>query len=328
MLKLKIWYFYRNTGIMGIKKKQSELHPCNKHNKGYDFKELCEAFPPLKVFVFVNAYGTETIDFANQKAVKKLNTALLFKYYKLKFWEFPADNLCPPIPGRVDYIHYLADLLKESGISENANVLDIGTGANCIYPLLGNAEYGWKFIGTDIDAKSLEVAKLIIKENELEQSIKLLKQAHSTQVLKGILTDTDKFSAAMCNPPFYGSQEEAMMANTRKLTGLGNENDSNLRNFGGKQQELWYNGGEKAFLHTYLYESSMFKTQCFWYSSLVSKKENVAGMCDSLKKLKAMDIKIIPMHQGNKITRIVAWTFLTEQEQEDWNIQENKIEIS
>ena len=303
---------------MGTNKKPSELHPNNKHNKGYDFKELCEAFSPLKAFVFVNAYGTETIDFANQKAVKSLNTALLFKDYKVKFWEFPDDNLCPPIPGRVDYIHYLADLLKASGISENAKVLDLGTGANCIYPLLGNAEYGWQFTGTDIDSKSLGFAELIVKKNGLEQSIKLLKQSHSSQVLKGILTESDKFSAAMCNPPFYGSQEEAMMANTRKLTGLGNENDLNLRNFGGKQQELWYKGGEKAFLHTYLYESSMFKTQCFWYSTLVSKKENVEGMCDSLNKLKATDIKIIPMHQGNKITRIVAWTFLTEEEQKDW----------
>jgi len=303
---------------MGTNKKPSELHPINKHNKGYNFAELCEAFPPLKAFVFVNAYGTETIDFANQKAVKSLNTALLFKDYKVKFWEFPDDNLCPPIPGRVDYIHYLADLLTASGICENSKVLDIGTGANCIYPLLGNAVYGWQFTGTDIDSKSLEYAQTIVKNNGLDQSIKLLKQSHSTQVLKGILHEDDKFSAAMCNPPFYGSQEEAMMANTRKLTGLGNENDSYLRNFGGKQQELWYKGGEKAFLHTYLYESSMFKTQCFWYSTLVSKKENVEGMVDSLNKLKATDIKIIPMHQGNKITRIVAWSFLTDEEQKDW----------
>ena len=304
---------------MGTNKKPSELHPNNKHSRGYDFTELCLAFPPLKAFVFVNTYGTETIDFANQKAVKSLNTALLFKDYKVKFWEFPDDNLCPPIPGRVDYIHYLNDLLKASGISENAKVLDIGTGANCIYPLLGNTAYGWQFVGTDIDAKSLEYAQLIVERNGLDQSIKLLKQAHSTQVLKGIIAETDKFSAVMCNPPFYGSQEEAMQANTRKLTGLGNENDSNLRNFGGKQQELWYKGGEKAFLHTYLYESSMFKTQCFWYSSLVSKKENVEGMVDSLNKLKATDIKIIPMHQGNKITRIVAWTFLNDEEQKGWN---------
>jgi 23S rRNA (adenine1618-N6)-methyltransferase len=307
---------------MGTNKKPSELHPSNKHNKGYDFAELCEVYQPLKAFVFVNVYGTETIDFANQKAVKSLNSALLFTYYNVKFWEFPDDNLCPPIPGRVDYIHYLADLLKASGIMENAKVLDIGTGANCIYPLLGNAAYGWQFKGTDIDSKSLGFAQLIVKKNNLGQFIKLIKQAHSTQVLKGILDETDKFSASMCNPPFYGSQEEAMMANTRKLTGLENENDANIRNFGGKQQELWYKGGEKAFLHTYLYESSMFKTQCFWFSSLVSKKENVKSMCDSLKKLKATDIKIIPMHQGNKITRIVAWTFLTEQEQKDWKSEE------
>ena len=134
-------------------KRQSKgnLHPKNKHKDGYNFSELCEAYPDLKEFVFVNQYGTETIDFANPKAVKAINTALLFNNYKLTFWDFPDDNLCPPIPGRVDYVHYLADLMNNSEITNNISVLDIGTGANCIYPLLGNAEYNWSFVGTDID---------------------------------------------------------------------------------------------------------------------------------------------------------------------------------
>ena len=141
----------------------------------------------------------------------------------------------------------------------------------------------------------------------------------STQILKVILSENDKFSASMCNPPFYKSQQEAMEANARKLEGLGNRNDSKTRNFSGKQQELWYKGGEKAFVHTYLYESSMFKTQCFWYTTLVSKKENVESMYASLKKLGATKIKTIPMHQGNKVTRVVAWTFLSDEEQKGWN---------
>jgi len=301
------------------KKAGSKLHPKNKHRKGYNFSELCEANPVLKKFVFVNNYGTETIDFANPKAVKAINTALLFKYYNLSFWNFPDDNLCPPIPGRVDYIHYLADLLNASGIKEHAKILDIGTGANCIYPLLGNAVYNWQFVGTDIDKKSLDRAQNILKKNHLTKSVQLKQQLDSTQILKGILNNTDKFSASMCNPPFYKSQEEAMQANARKIEGLGTRKDMETRNFSGKQQELWYKGGEKAFVHTYLYESSMFKTQCFWYTTLVSKKENVQTMYDSLNKLGATEVKTIPMHQGNKVSRIVVWTFLTKEEQKDWN---------
>lgn len=295
-----------------------KLHPNNLHQKGYQFLELCEVYPQLQEFVFVNNYGTSTIDFANSKAVKAINTALLFKYYNITFWDFPDDNLCPPIPGRVDYIHYLADLLKSSGIHENAKIIDVGVGANCIYPLLGNAVYGWHFLGTDIDKKSLDRAKKILKKNKLTECILLKQQVDSSQIFKGILNESDKFSATMCNPPFYKSQEDAMQANARKLKGLGNNNYS-TRNFSGKQQELWYKGGEKAFIHTYLYQSSKFKTNCFWYTTLVSKKENVQGMYDSLQKLGATKIKTIPMHQGNKVTRIVAWTFLNDDEQKEWN---------
>lgn len=294
------------------------LHLNNKHKNGYHFPELIEKYPALEEFVFVNNYGTKTINFADPKAVKAINTALLFKYYNIQYWDFPDDNLCPPIPGRVDYIHYLADLLNASGIYKNVKILDIGIGANCIYPLLGNAEYNWKFVGTDIDKKSLDRAQNILKKNKLTEFIQLKQQTDSTQIFKGILNETDKFSASMCNPPFYRSQEDAMQANARKLEGLGISDTIKTRNFSGKQQELWYKGGEKAFIHTYLYESSMFKTNCFWYSTLVSKKENAESMYSSLKKLGATDIKTIPMHQGNKVTRIVAWTFLNKDEQKEW----------
>ncbi len=302
----------------------SGLHERNIHKTGYDFSELCKLNPSLKEFVFVNNYGTETIDFANPDAVKKLNAALLITYYSIKFWDFPDENLCPPIPGRVDYIHYLADLLNESAIKENVSIIDVGTGASCIYPVLGNNEYNWEFIATDIDSKSLHSAQIILEKNNLTNKIRLKHQLDSSQIFKGILKSSDKFSASMCNPPFYRSQEEAMQSNERKLKGLGGQKDRKARNFSGKQQELWYRGGEKAFVHTYLYESSQFKTQCFWYSTLVSKKENLESMYSSLKKLKATEIKTIPMHQGNKVTRVVAWTFLNKEEQEEWVLSANK----
>ena len=301
---------------MKNKNNNSQLHPENVHQNGYHFPELIEAYPTLKEFVFVNKYGTETINFADPKAVKALNTALLFKHYNIQFWDFPDDNLCPPIPGRVDYIHHLADLLKNSNITKDVKIIDVGVGANCIYPLLGNAVYNWQFLATDIDKKSIDRAEKIVKKNDLSENIQFKQQKDATQIFQGILNEKDKFSATMCNPPFYRSQEEAMQANARKLEGLGNE--AKARNFSGKQQELWYKGGEKAFIHTYLYESSMFKTQCFWYTTLVSKKENVQSMYDSLNKLGATEIKTIPMHQGNKVTRVVAWTFLTAEEQKAW----------
>ncbi|GAA4897961.1 23S rRNA (adenine(1618)-N(6))-methyltransferase RlmF [Flaviramulus aquimarinus] len=270
---------------------------------------MCEAYPDLLAFVFENKYETKTIDFANPKAVKALNTALLFKYYHIKFWEFPDTNLCPPIPGRIDYIHHVSDLLKPSKTIENINVLDIGTGASCIYPLLGNAAYHWNFVATDIDKNALQNAQKIIDNNDLNKVITLRYQKEASQIFKGVLNEDDRFSVTICNPPFYKSETEAIEATTRKLKGLHSESHTFVRNFSGTQNELWYKGGEKAFLHTYLYESSLFKKQCVWFTTLVSKKDLVKGMYTSLKKLGATDIKTIAMGQGNKISRIVAWTF-------------------
>lgn len=297
--------------------KTSNFHPKNKHNSGYNFKELIAILPELTAFVFTNKYGTETIDFANSKAVKLLNTALLKKHYGIEHWDFPDENLCPPIPGRVDYIHHLADLINDSNISEDIQVIDVGTGATCVYPLLGNAVYNWKFLGTDIDNESLLIAKNVVDRNDLSDVIKFQLQPDEDQIFKGILNEDSKFTASMCNPPFYKSKDEAMGANARKLKGLGKSN-SEGRNFSGNANELWYVGGEKAFVHTYLYESSLFKKQCFWYTTLVSNKDNLQSMYSSLKKLGATEIKTIPLHQGNKVTRVVAWTFLTKEEQINW----------
>ncbi|MDC0177706.1 23S rRNA (adenine(1618)-N(6))-methyltransferase RlmF [Polaribacter sp.] len=283
--------------------KEKGLHPKNNFNKGYDFDALILVNPLLKGFVAKNQFDTVTIDFSNPEAVRELNKALLFSFEKISCWNFPAKNLCPPIPGRLDYIHYLADLLSSE---ENIKILDIGTGATVIYPLLGIATYNWNFVATDIDIDSLDVAQDIMDDNKFDSKIELRQQLKEEQILKGILKDDDSFSATMCNPPFYKSAEEAQGANGRKSRNLGN---NAIRNFAGNNNELWYVGGEKAFLHNYLYESSLFPKSSKWFTSLVSKKENVKSLEKSSKKLGVQEFKIIPMHQGNKVTRIVAWRF-------------------
>lgn len=297
--KLKLFHIKTNTNF----------HKKNKHKSGYDLDALIEFYPDLAPFVFINAHGIKTIDFANPKGVKALNTALLFKYYTINFWEFPDSNLCPPIPGRVDYIHHLFDLLQKENIKGDISILDIGTGASCIYPILGYAEYNWRFVGTDIDKTSLKTAQNIIAKNGLEHAVELRFQNDALQILKGVVNENDSFSIAMCNPPFYKSEADALESNAKKLKGLNKENTS-VRNFSGTHNELWYTGGEKAFLHNYLYESSLFKNQCQWFTSLVSKKDLVKGMQTSLKKLGAKQVKVINMGQGNKLSRIVAWTFI------------------
>ncbi|WP_339662792.1 23S rRNA (adenine(1618)-N(6))-methyltransferase RlmF [uncultured Polaribacter sp.] len=283
--------------------KEKGLHPENRFNKGYDFNDLISKNPILKEFVLENKFKNLSIDFSDPKAVKELNKALLFTFDKIKVWDFSDENLCPPIPGRLDYILHLSDLLSSE---KEIKILDIGTGATCIYPLLGVSQFNWSFVATDIDLDSLDTAQDIIDDNHLDEKIELRQQLNEQQILKGILKDEDVFSAVMCNPPFYKSAEEAQGANRRKTKNLGN---NAVRNFSGNNNELWFPGGEKAFLHNYLYDSSLFSKQSIWFTSLVSKKENVESLQTSSKKLGAKEFKVIDMNQGNKVTRIVCWQF-------------------
>ena len=93
---------------------KSRLHPRSKHRNRYDFEKLIEGFPELEPFVKPNKFGDESIDFSDPKAVVTLNKALLKHHYGIENWLIPEGYLCPPIPGRADYIHHIADLLSES----------------------------------------------------------------------------------------------------------------------------------------------------------------------------------------------------------------------
>lgn len=294
------------------------MHKNNKHSEGYDFELLVKSTPKLEAFVFTNSFGNVTIDFSKPEAVKLLNTALLKAHYGVDYWEFPDANLCPPIPGRVEYIHLLSALLKRSGVKENITVLDIGTGASCIYPLLGQAAYGWNFIASEIDTQAMKSAEKIINKNKHSEAIILRYQDNEQNILTGILKPKDKVSATMCNPPFYKDEEHANESTLLKQKGLGKQTNKVVRNFSGTAKELWYPGGEKAFVHNYLYQSSLQKTNCFWYTCLVSRTQHVLSMETSLKKLGATDFKILQISLGNKISRVVAWTFLTDEEQAEW----------
>lgn len=290
------------------------FHPRNKHNENYDFKSLTETLPELKPFVQLNKFGNESVDFANPDVVKILNKALLKHFYHIESYELPKTNLFPPIPGRADYIHHIADLLAK-GINgtlptgSGIKILDIGTGANCIYPIIGHQEYGWTFVGTEIDKPALQTAKNIIELNNITKGINLRFQENKRNIFKNIIQPNEKFDCTICNPPFHNSKEEATQGTKRKLKNLGKVvNDKPILNFGGQNNELWCEGGELSFITNMIYESVHFKTQCKYFTTLVSKKEHLKAFFSTLKKVNA-NYQIIEMEQGNKISRILIWSF-------------------
>lgn len=298
-----------------------KLHPRNIHNKSYDLKALVISYPKLSAFVKENQYGELSVNFSDSKAVLCLNQALMAHHYDFENWTVPEGNLIPPIPGRVDYLHYMADLLSEDNggvlpVGPKNKVLDIGTGASCIYPILGNSIYGWKFVATDINSDSINHSNTLIKANtKLKKNIKNRFQKDANSVFRGMIKSDEKFVFSMCNPPFYASKEEAQEKRNQKLNNLNRNREkkghspSAKNNFAGLNNELWCEGGELAFLKNMIIESVEFKNQCGWFSSLVSNKSNFEELNNTLDEQKVRESRVIEMIHGNKIVHILAWRF-------------------
>lgn len=312
------------------------MHPRNVHRAPYDFANLAKCSPELIRFVAPNRFGDDSIDFANAQAVKALNRALLKYFYAIEYWDIPEHYLCPPIPGRADYIHHLADLIRyDLSAPRTVRALDIGVGANVIYPLLGQRLYGWQFVGADIDAIALQSAKHIIDSNQgLAQSIDLRLQNSATDIFAGVIQAGEFFDLTLCNPPFHRSAVEAAMGSERKWRNLAksrqlsksskptkaknkspDHRDVSARpvlNFGGKSNELWCEGGERLFLERMIEQSEAFAQQCHWFTSLVSKEEHLPMLLAKLTHTGARRVKTMSMQQGQKQSRILAWSFFNE----------------
>ena len=304
---------------------KTKLHSRNRNREPYDLKALVDAIPGLKNHIKPNKYGGDSVDFSSPIAVKLLNQGLLKHYYGINNWDFPDENLCPPIPGRADYLHYIADLLSESNagkIQKGSQIcgLDVGVGATCIYPIIGVTEYDWNFIASDIDPKSIASAQQIINSNpSLKDKVDCRLQKDPSAIFKGIIDKKDKIDFTICNPPFHASIEEAQRGSRRKVRNLlGKKGNEATLNFSGAENELIYDGGEYQFIKNMIRESEEFAKSCFWFSTLVSKQSNLKGIYKLLEKVKPTQLKTIAMGTGNKSSRIVAWTFLSKEEQKAW----------
>lgn len=301
------------------------LHPRNRHRGRYDFPALIASTPALAPFVARNAYGDDSIDFADPLAVKALNQALLKHVYRIDHWHLPEGFLCPPIPGRADYLHYAADLLAESNggkisLGKRVRVLDIGVGANCVYPLIGHREYGWSFVGSETNSKALAAAQRNVAENRgLTSVIECRWQRDPQQCFTGVLKADEVFDLTICNPPFHSSLAEAHAGTQRKLHNLGKQprgkrEAAPVLNFGGQDAELWCPGGEAAFVGRMITESAEIPQHCRWFTSLIAQEANVPEILAALKAVHPRDSRVIAMAQGQKRSRLVAWTFMSADE--------------
>ncbi|MCH1919164.1 23S rRNA (adenine(1618)-N(6))-methyltransferase RlmF [Shewanella sp. A3A] len=316
------------------------LHQRNRHRGSYDFTALVRAEPALKRFVMKNPRGQDTIPFADADAVKLLNKALLAQHYGIRHWDIPAGFLCPPIPGRADYIHRIAEQLYADCPTlqqQLVRMLDIGVGANCIYPIIARVEYGWQVVGSDIDPVSVKSAQTIINANAaLKSNIECRLQQQPQHIFSGIIAANERYMLTTCNPPFHSSLAEAQQGTQRKLSNLSKNqhkrgavaahdnasaNRSAPLNFGGQKAELWCPGGEAAFLKNMAFESAKYAEQVLWFSSLISKSDNVRWLRKQLEKAGAVEARVVEMAQGQKISRFVMWSFLNPAQRQTWVTQ-------
>lgn len=307
---------------------KENLHARNRHRGRYDFPALIESSPELAGFVTPNVYGDVSVDFANPLAVKALNRAILKHFYGIADWDVPEGYLCPPIPGRADYLHHVADLLAESNRGAiprgpAVKALDIGVGANAVYPIIGHAEYGWSFVGSEIDLTALLSAQKIVDANPaLGAALELRQQTNPGNVLTGLFKGGEEFDLTVCNPPFHASLAEAEAGSRRKWRNLGKtaqqEGDAPRLNFGGQAAELWCDGGEVGFVRRMVRESSRFKPYCLWFTSLISRESNIPLVEAMLDEAEVSQVHIIDMAQGQKKSRIVAWSFMDAEQHRAW----------
>lgn len=291
------------------------MHPRNLHNDRYDFDALLGAYPDLQNHVRANPTGDLTIDFSDASAVYALNHALLTHHYGVVHWPLPTGALCPGVPGRADYIYHLADLLGISAEdrSNKQRVFDLGTGANCIYPILGSQLYGWKFVGSEIDSQSAKSARAVTELNPcLRSRIRIVRQKNPQALFAGVIKPGDRFAATMCNPPFYESAEAALAESQRKRRNVGRGKDrqgADELNFGGLPTELWCEGGELGFILSMIGESAAYREQVRWFTTLVSKSAHLKPLQALLEQDASTEVRVIPMQQGKKVSRILAWRF-------------------
>ena len=251
----------------------------------------------------IEKYGEFSFDWSNNNLSLLMTKSILNYYFNIKYYDIPNNFLIPPVPSRLIYINVIQSLLTLFKVFDKNEIIgvDIGTGANIIYPILGNKIYNWKFICSDINDEAIKNGKRIINENKLENGIKLIKQKYKYNIFLGILNREKKYAFTMCNPPYYDYQDEIKIEDSKR--------DCEY-NF----DEIYYKNGEIGFFERYFEESIYFSKNVFLFSFLIGKKSNAEKIFDKIINMKEDNIKVKicdmkRIKNGNNIRYIIYWSF-------------------
>nr|XP_027218981.1 U6 small nuclear RNA (adenine-(43)-N(6))-methyltransferase-like [Penaeus vannamei] len=262
----------------------------------------------------------------NCDALRALTTCLLDQDFGLKV-DIPDGRLVPTLPLRLNYLLWIEDLMTLSARTDQKCTrigVDIGTGSACVYPLLAAKQFGWSMLCTEADEVSYESAVNNVKKNSMQDEI-FIKEGILYMTSRGLwndikliialfcfLTDDKKdlessnyiFDFTMCNPPFFGSEEEIHTMNKSKK-GRGEPVSVPT----GAVQEIVTSGGEISFITQMIEESSQLKDKVRMFTTLIGTKADI-------KKIKQVLATVSPAHssvtefcQGRTMRWGLAWTF-------------------
>ncbi|OHF03032.1 hypothetical protein CORC01_01790 [Colletotrichum orchidophilum] len=247
------------------------------------------------------------LDFNDPSAVMQLTKTLLKADFGLSI-DLPDDRLCPPekVPNRHNYILWLKSLLDSTTYDDSDRKilgLDIGTGASCIYPLLGCTQRKWSFFATDIDPKSLEFAKKNVELNNLQSQISIVASAPQGPMIPLNELGAESLSFVMTNPPFYTSEGDLLDSAKQKSR-------PPLTACTGAPVEMVTDGGEVRFVSRILEESLVLRERVQWYTSMFGKQSSLEEFVAMLRDKEIDNYAVTEFVQGNKTRRwAIAWSF-------------------
>lgn len=283
------------------------MHPRNRYkDQPPNFAHLASKYPEFKKHVSVSLSGRVSLNFKDPEAVRALTCTLLKEDFGLTI-DIPLERLIPTVPLRLNYIHWVEDILNyhSSDKSTVRRGIDIGTGASCIYPLLGATLNGWYFLATEVDDICFNYAKKNVEQNNLADLIKVVKVPQKTLLMDALKEESDiMYDFCMCNPPFFANQMEAQGVNSRNPR----RPPPSSVNTGGIT-EIMAEGGELEFVKRIIHDSLQLKKRLRWYSCMLGKKCSLAPLKEELQIQGVSKVAYTEFYQGKTMRWALAWSF-------------------
>ncbi|XP_068022025.1 RNA N6-adenosine-methyltransferase METTL16 [Melanerpes formicivorus] len=283
------------------------MHARNRYkDKPPDFAYLAAKYPEFQQHLQTTLTGRVSLNFKDPEAVRALTCTLLKEDFGLTI-DIPVERLIPTVPLRLNYIHWVEDLIGHQEADKRVlrRGIDIGTGASCIYPLLGATLNGWYFLATEVDDMCFNYAKKNVEQNNLSDLIKVVKVPQKTLLMDALKEESGiVYDFCMCNPPFFANQLEAKGVNSRNPR----RPPPSSVNTGGIT-EIMAEGGELEFVKRIIHDSLQLKKRLRWYSCMLGKKCSLAPLKEELRIQGVPKVTHTEFCQGRTMRWALAWSF-------------------